>query len=290
MLSQEASAAIERMKTAKALRAVSTLDEMRRRQKESPMARLPEDAKKEIFDVKGVEVERISFPSSRPDSALLYIHGGGFRNGWASNGYHLGSEICRRTGQTLYALNYRLAPEFTYPTAMFDCVNTWKWMMRNGVDPKRSSFIGTSAGGTLVLSTSLWCRDHGIPLPMALFVSSPYMGEGFVPTKEEIDEDVILDYSPEKKNPYFSTADYDDPYAYPKFARFKAFPFVGVYSAKKEILYSHSVELKKLLERDGVEHSYNIDPELWHAHLNAPVPENDKYIKEISDRIIKSFD
>ena len=120
MLSSEALRVIEYMKESKELRKTKTVEEMRERQKKNRIIALPEDAVKEIYTVGPVEVEKISLPSSDPESAFVYIHGGGFRNGFASNGYWISTEIARITGQTVYAMNYRLAPEFTYPTATDD--------------------------------------------------------------------------------------------------------------------------------------------------------------------------
>lgn len=280
MLSNEAVATIEHMKEMKKLRGILTLEEMRKIQKNNPK-KLPDDAEKRVLTIKGVEVEKITLPTSKEESALIYIHGGGFKNGFASNGYWLTTALARLTCQTIYAINYRLSPEYKYPAAFMDCADVWKELLRSGIASNKSAMIGTSAGGSLVLSSSLYLRDHGYPLPSSLIVNSPFVGKNIIPTREEIEEDVILDYTG-KESSYFDTADDDDPYAYPILGSYFLFPPLQIYVATKEILHSHSILLDKKLEEDRVEHELIIDDELWHAWLNSPVPENGKYIKHVA--------
>lgn len=289
MLSAEALKAIKYMKESKELRKIKTLEEMRERQKKNRTIALPDDAVKEIYTVGPVEVEKISLCGSDSQSALVYIHGGGFKNGFASNGYWISTQIARITGQTVYAMNYRLAPEFTYPTATDDCVAVWKDMIENrGIKAGKSAFLGTSAGGTLALSVALWCRDHSIPLPSSIIANSPFVRNGIVPTQYEIDEDVILNY-PESPSEYYQTASDDDPYAYPLLGNYTGFPPVAIFVAEKEILHQHSILLDRRLTEQNVEHTFTDDKELWHAFLNSPVPENVKYAEEIATFIMKNM-
>ena len=288
MLGEKALRVESYMRESKKLRGISTLEEMRERQKANARP-LPPDAVKTVLDIKGVEVEKITLPSSRPDSALVYIHGGGFMNGFASNGYWVSTTIARELGMTVYGINYSLAPEHKYPAAFMDCVKVWKSLISDSVDPGKSAFIGTSAGGTLALSVSLWCRDHGIALPSSLVLSSPYVGEGMEPTEYQIENDVILSYEKGRKNVYLETADSDDPYAYPVLGDYFLFPFVTLFASEKEILKAHSDKLDEILTRDGIPHSYSVDKELWHAFLNAEVPENEKDVAEATKNIKDNF-
>ena len=44
----------------------------------------------------------------------------------------------------------------------------------NGTDPADVAFAGESAGGGLAVATLVNARDHGLPLPAAAYVMSPY--------------------------------------------------------------------------------------------------------------------
>ncbi len=288
MLSREAQRVAENIRKAKEWRKTLSIEEQRELQKKSRTMPLPDDAVRKFFTVNQVEVETVTLPSSQKDSALVFIHGGGFKSGSSAVGRWITAQIARQTGQTVYSINYRLAPEFTYPTATIDCVSVWSYLLDNGIKPEKSSIMGTSAGGTIAISLALWCRDHSIPLPSSLILNSPDIAKSIKPTEYEIKEDIMLNYDENEENPYFSTAEDDDCYAFPILANFTGFPPVALYAAEKEILHQHSVILEKLLTRDEVEHTFTDDKELWHAFLNSPVPENVKYSEEIAAFIMKN--
>ena len=44
-----------------------------------------------------------------------------------------------------------------------------------GIAPSDIVFAGESAGGGLAVATLVNARDHGLPLPAAAFVMSPYV-------------------------------------------------------------------------------------------------------------------
>ncbi len=289
MLSPKAQKTIEEIKRTKEQRRTLSVEKQRELQKISRTMPLPDDAKQQFLTLDGVEVEKVTLPSSKDDSALVFIHGGGFTIGSSAVGRWITTQITRRTGQTVYSINYRLAPEYTYPTATFDCVMVWKYLLEHGVRAEKSTMMGTSAGGTIVLSLALWCRDHDTALPSSLILNSPGIARFIKPTEEEIAEDIMLTYDENEENPYFSTADDGDCYAFPICASYTGFPPVAVYCAEKEILHRHSVILDSLLTRDGVEHTYTEDGELWHAFLNNPIPENEIYAAEIASFIKKNI-
>lgn len=286
-MSPEAQKAVEAIRKTKEMRRTLSVEEQRTLQKKSRTMPLPDDAVQQFITLEGVEVEKVILPSSKDDSALVFIHGGGFRIGSSAVGRWITTEIARKTGQTVYSINYRLAPEYRYPTATMDCTAVWKYLLEHGVKAEKSTMMGTSAGGTIVLSLALWCRDHSIALPSSLIVNSPGIARFIKPTEYEIDNDIMLIYDENEKNPYFSTADDDDCYAFPIHGSFTGFPPVAIYCAEKEILHQHSVILNELLKRDGVEHTYTEDRELWHAFLNNPIPENEIYAGEIASFIMK---
>lgn len=68
------------------------------------------------------------------------------------------------------AVDYRLAPEYPYPTPLEDCYAGLVWFSGHadslGVDKNRIAVAGTSAGGGLTASVALMARDFGGP-PLA---------------------------------------------------------------------------------------------------------------------------
>ena len=120
---------------------------------------------------RGVRTERLDdisirvhppSPGQATEAALLWIHGGGFVIGSASQDDLLCAKIARDVGVTVAAVNYRLAPKHPYPTPLEDCYTALAWLAKQpGVDPSRIAIGGASAGGGLAAGLALLARDRG---------------------------------------------------------------------------------------------------------------------------------
>jgi len=73
------------------------------------------------------------------------------------------------------ALDYRLAPEHRFPTALEDCWAVLRALPgageRLGLDTSRLAVGGDSAGGTLAAVCALMARDAGLPLALQVLVT-----------------------------------------------------------------------------------------------------------------------
>ena len=103
---------------------------------------------------------------------LLYFHGGGFTVGSPETHEALCKHLAHLAHCAVVSLDYRLAPEHTFPTAHNDAVDALQWLAQNaaslGLDPSRIAIGGDSAGGTLTASTAIAARDAGIALKLQL--------------------------------------------------------------------------------------------------------------------------
>lgn len=104
--------------------------------------------------------------------ALLYLHGGGFTVGSSSTHGQLCQRLAAWSGCRVYAVDYRLAPTHTFPTAHLDAWDALNWLHHHstalGLDPGRLAVAGDSAGGTLTAAMALLARDAGLPLSLQL--------------------------------------------------------------------------------------------------------------------------
>jgi acetyl esterase len=137
-----------------------------------------------------------------PQPALLYLHGGGFVVGSVRTHDALCRQLALRSGWMVWSLDYRLAPQYRFPTAFNDSWDALQWLAAHGalfgVDTNRLAVGGDSAGGTLAAACALAARDAGLPLALQLLFY-PGMGcahdtpsqqryaSGFLLDREQID-------------------------------------------------------------------------------------------------------
>lgn len=107
---------------------------------------------------------------------LLYVHGGGFVIGDLETHDSLCRQLALRSGGAVVALDYRLAPEHRFPTAVNDTFAALQWLRGQGaeqlgLDGTRLAVGGDSAGGTLAAVGAILARDAGLPLALQLLIT-----------------------------------------------------------------------------------------------------------------------
>jgi acetyl esterase/lipase len=135
---------------------------------------LPADVTVTAAALGGVPTAEITVSGIEPRHVVLYFHGGVYVLGDAFQAAGLAAQIGRRTRARAISVDYRLAPEHPYPAAVDDALTAYQALLLAGTDPADIAFAGESAGGGLAVATLVNARDHGVPLPAAAFVMSPY--------------------------------------------------------------------------------------------------------------------
>lgn len=91
--------------------------------------------------------------------AVVFLHGGGFVFGSSGTYQYIIRKYAVETGYPIFAIDYRLAPEFKFPTQTNDCFQAYLWVRYYSEKYLKVKFdkiilLGDSAGGWL--SFSLW--------------------------------------------------------------------------------------------------------------------------------------
>jgi acetyl esterase len=106
---------------------------------------------------------------------LLYLHGGGFTIGSLETHDSLCRQLALRSAAAVVALEYRLAPEHRFPTAVCDAWDAMVWLSQHaaglGLDGTRLAVGGDSAGGTLAAVCAIRARDIGLALRLQLLIT-----------------------------------------------------------------------------------------------------------------------
>jgi len=125
-------------------------------------------------DADGVPVLWAIPAGGAQDRVILYFHGGGFVFGSRYSHRKLAAHLANAAGVSVAVVEYRLAPEHPFPTAVDDAQTVYRWLLGKNIQPQHMATCGDSAGGNLCTSVVLRLRDSGDPLPAAIAPISPW--------------------------------------------------------------------------------------------------------------------
>jgi len=119
---------------------------------------------KEIF-INNANIRLRIFSDSNENNLPLLVnfHGGG----WVLGDLDADDKMCRylakKSKHKIISVDYRLAPEFKFPTPLQDCYKAVSFIHENykefNINPNKISICGTSAGGNLAAAVSMLFRD-----------------------------------------------------------------------------------------------------------------------------------
>jgi len=198
---------------------------------------------------------------------LLYLHGGGYfacsprTHRSITGAYALG-------GFTVFAPDYRLAPENPFPAAVEDALTAYRAMLERA-PANRLAIGGDSAGGGLALSTLLAAKSAGLPMPACILLFSPWTD--LAATGDSVVANARLDsmlYGPklaEGADIYLNGADPKNPLASPLYGDLTGLPPLLIQVAAPEVLLSDSTRLADRAREAGVTVDLSIWENLPHA-------------------------
>lgn len=218
-------------------------------------------------------------PSSK---VIFFIHGGGYIEGDPPNlTYERFSKyLIKATGAKIFSINYRLAivPENAYPYGLYDCLGAWSYLLSTGVKTKDVTCVGDSAGGGLVLATMLYLRDHKLPMPLQMYLDSPFIdlslstqsaqrsGPCFMHPK--MLKTAATKYAYPRNHVELAASDV---YFSPSIAKsYKGLPRTLVIVGEVEILRDEVITLKDAMKRDGLDLTFYQAPDAVHCSTLFP--------------------
>jgi epsilon-lactone hydrolase len=226
------------------------VNEQRRLLRELTSAQpLPADVTVTAAALGGVRTAEITIDGIEPKHTVLYFHGGVYVLGDAFSAADLASQVGRRTGAKVISVDYRLAPEHPYPAATDDALAAYEALLQNGARPSEIVFAGESAGGGLAIATLVNARDHGLPLPAAAFVMSPYadltLGGTTMRTKHEVDRLLSRENLQPRVTDYTAGQDAASGLISPVFADLSGLPPLIIQAGTHEVLLDDAVRLAR---------------------------------------------
>jgi len=199
---------------------------------------------------------------------IYYIHGGGFSMGSAFSSRRFTGALAEKTGQTVWAPDYRLAPEHPYPAAVLDCLDAYCGLLQ--IAPASDiALIGDSAGGNLCLATMLLARDMGLPLPASITAISPVADFRAVSGsyQENSGEDRLISREGvlAMAEQYLGQLPRECAYASPALGSYKGFPPMLVLVGGSEVLQGDAEAVAKKARQCGVPVDLQVWPDMMHV-------------------------
>jgi len=248
----------------------SDVSELRRLLRELTSAQpLPAGVRVTAAVLGGVPAAEITVDGVQPRHVVLYFHGGVYVLGDAFQAAGLAAQIGRRTRAMVISVDYRLAPEHPYPAAVDDALAAYQALLNGGTDPADVAFAGESAGGGLAVATLVNARDHGLPLPAAAFVMSPYADLTLAGTTMDTKSKADPLLSPENLQPRVPdyTAGHDAAVGLisPVFADLSGLPPLIIQAGTHEVLLDDAIRLARQAAVADVAVTLDITPGVPHV-------------------------
>ncbi len=110
------------------------------------------------FNGYSLRVVRFQPAGSGTMPAVLYLHGGAFKEGSPETHFDITAQIASRVESVVFSLDYSLAPECPFPTAVRESAACVDWMITEaeslGINANKIALWGDSAGANLAAVTT----------------------------------------------------------------------------------------------------------------------------------------
>ena len=204
-------------------------------------------------------------PAVNSRGRMLYLHGGAYVAGTAQHGIQTFWRIARHNQLTLWSLDYSLAKEARFPTAVEEVQAACEILLARGEGPL--IVAGESAGAGLALAATLALRDSGRTMPDALVLLYPWCdltlsGQSI---KENTGRDLLRESLLADAASRYSDSRIADPLASPLFANLAGLPPSFIQVGDRDLLLDDARRLHKRLIDAGNKSKLSVWPDMVHA-------------------------
>ncbi|MFC5007421.1 alpha/beta hydrolase [Dactylosporangium cerinum] len=220
------------------------------------------------------------------DRVIFSVHGGGGVSGSIYTHRKLFAHLAKAAGARALLVEYR---QQSYPVPLDDVTTAYRWLLDQGVDPRRTAFIGDSIGGNLAISTMLRARDSGLPLPAALMLISPWVdltvsNETFESNREN-EEFFYKEVVSYLASAYLAGASPTEASVSPLYADLSGLPPMYIQVGGHETLLGESLEFEQKARKAGVDVRLDEFPEQLHTFQMGAgnSPESDEAIRRLAE-------
>lgn len=228
-------------------------------------------------------------PAANRGRLLLQIHGGCYVLNPAEAALPEAMLIAAIGGFKVIAVDYRMPPEAYFPAALDDAMTVYRAALKK-TDAKRIGFIGTSAGGALVLEMALKAKQDHLPMPGAIASGTPMSdatktGDSFQ-TNALVDNVLVSTdgFCDAAAAFYANGHDMHDPLISPVYGDMHGFPPTILTTGTRDLLLSNTVRVHRKLRNLGIDASLQVYEGQSHAYFGRDdrIPEVREAYTEIA--------
>ena len=122
----------------------------------------------------GVPIRIYKNNNAKNQRVIIFYHGGGFVLYGIYSHNNVSRRLCKMNNCIVVSVDYRLAPEYTYPAAHDDSFSAIKWVIKNietyGGNPEDIVVAGDSAGGNLSACMAHRCKQEAVKLKAQILI------------------------------------------------------------------------------------------------------------------------
>jgi len=255
----------------------------------SPEPEIPEGFEGGRVESGGVPGMKLTRAGVREKAAFLYIHGGGFTLGSGMTAGPLLRHVLEKTNLEGWSVDYSLAPYRKFPTQINQAVDFYRGMLETGIE--RIVVGGESAGAGLTLSLVMALKAEGLPLPAAIWCSSP-VDDIRYDQQETFVRDMFTESCGDIIEAYVGDADPKDPRISPVYGDFSDFPPSFIQAGSRESLSAGALRIVDKLVRAGNEVHFTFGKGMPHTFAMdyAIYPEAENAMNEILTFVNNTLD
>ena len=212
----------------------------------------------------GVPAKRLT--PSVSTGAILYLHGGAYCIGSPASHKEMVARVARTTEREAFLIDYRLAPEHTYPNAVKDALKAYTALLEEHQD---IVIMGDSAGGGLAMALAEAISKTDYAQPNAMVLMSPWCdltcSGPTLDSNRRIDPMLHPSWLTSSAEMYAGDTAKDEPGLSPLFGDMSGYPRTLIQVGSDEILLSDSTRAEAAMKDAGVDVTIQVSEGMWHV-------------------------